>query len=146
MNLRVQDTQLTSIGNAIRSKGETSGQLTFPDGFVTGINNLHQLKMTSDTFYLNAGNSSSYMQTGAFYKLKTLTNLYSQLLTNTNVSSGTIQINKVSLPGTGNDIICVMRIYGTNNITFYAQNTSQGTTQLGANQDILIEYTVTYYT
>lgn len=34
------DTQLTSIANAIRTKGGTSAQLSFPTGFVSAINNI----------------------------------------------------------------------------------------------------------
>lgn len=36
----VQDTSLTAVANAIRVKGETSGTLEFPDGFVTAIQNI----------------------------------------------------------------------------------------------------------
>ena len=34
------DTDLTSVANAIRTKGGTSAQLTFPSGFVTAIQNI----------------------------------------------------------------------------------------------------------
>lgn len=34
------DTELTSIANAIRTKGGTSASLTYPAGFVTAINNI----------------------------------------------------------------------------------------------------------
>lgn len=146
MNLMVKDTQLTSIADAIRTKGGTSGQISFPDGFVTKVNNLHQLKTKNDVAYLNAGNSAATIQAGKYYNLKTYTNLYSLLLSNSNLGAGTIQFNKVSLPGTGNGIICVMRIYGTNNITFYAQNTSGSQGEyIGSNQEIQVEYTVAYY-
>ena len=37
---KVSDAQLTSIANAIRAKGGTSGQLEFPSGFVTAIQNI----------------------------------------------------------------------------------------------------------
>lgn len=36
----VQDTSLTAVANAIRVKGEISGTLEFPDGFVTAIQNI----------------------------------------------------------------------------------------------------------
>ena len=36
----VTDTQLTSIANAIRTKGDTLSTLSFPTGFVTAINNI----------------------------------------------------------------------------------------------------------
>lgn len=32
-------TDLTKVANAIRSKGGTTDQLVYPDGFVTAINN-----------------------------------------------------------------------------------------------------------
>ena len=34
------DTDLTKVANAIRSKGGTSATLVYPDGFVTAINNI----------------------------------------------------------------------------------------------------------
>ena len=37
-NYLTTDTELTSIANAIRTKGGTSAQLTYPTGFVTAIN------------------------------------------------------------------------------------------------------------
>lgn len=35
---KVTDTELTSIANAIRTRGGTSGQLVFPNGFVSAVN------------------------------------------------------------------------------------------------------------
>lgn len=37
---KVSDTSLTSIANAIRTKGGTSASLSFPDGFVSAIQNI----------------------------------------------------------------------------------------------------------
>lgn len=39
-NYKVSDTELTSVANAIRTKGGTSASLSFPDGFVTAIGNI----------------------------------------------------------------------------------------------------------
>ena len=39
-NYIVTDTELTSIADAIRTKGGTQGSLTFPNGFVTAIGNI----------------------------------------------------------------------------------------------------------
>lgn len=39
-NYIVTDTELTSIANAIRAKGGTSGSLVFPSGFVSAIENI----------------------------------------------------------------------------------------------------------
>lgn len=39
-NYLTNDTELTSIANAIRTKGGTSAQLTYPTGFVTAIQNI----------------------------------------------------------------------------------------------------------
>lgn len=36
----VTDTELTSIANAIRTKGDTNGTLSFPSGFISAINNI----------------------------------------------------------------------------------------------------------
>lgn len=41
------DAKLTQIANAIRSKNGTTGTLKFPDGFVTGINNIKFTPYTS---------------------------------------------------------------------------------------------------
>ena len=38
------DADLTSIANAIRTKGGTSGQLAFPNGFVSAVQNLPQMQ------------------------------------------------------------------------------------------------------
>lgn len=39
-NYIINDTDLTSVASAIRTKGGTSGQLVFPSGFVSAINNI----------------------------------------------------------------------------------------------------------
>ena len=40
MNYKVTDTELTSVANAIRTKGSTSEGLSFPDGFVSAVQNI----------------------------------------------------------------------------------------------------------
>lgn len=40
MNYKVSGTDLTSVADAIRTKGGTSESLSFPDGFVTAIGNI----------------------------------------------------------------------------------------------------------
>lgn len=39
-NYKVSDTELTSIANAIRTKGGTGASLPFPDGFVSAVQNI----------------------------------------------------------------------------------------------------------
>lgn len=39
-NYLTTDTELTSIANAIRTKGGTQAQLTYPTGFVSAINDI----------------------------------------------------------------------------------------------------------
>ena len=39
-NYIVKDTELTSVANAIRTKGGTNASLTFPNGFVSAIGNI----------------------------------------------------------------------------------------------------------
>ena len=39
-NYIVSDTNLTAVANAIRTKGGTSEQLEFPDGFVSAIGDI----------------------------------------------------------------------------------------------------------
>lgn len=38
--LFTQDSSLTAVANAIRTKGGTSAQLTYPNGFVQAINDI----------------------------------------------------------------------------------------------------------
>lgn len=40
MEYRVEGTDLTAVANAIRTKGGTSAGLTFPDGFVSAVQNI----------------------------------------------------------------------------------------------------------
>lgn len=40
MNYKVTDTQLTSVANAIRTKGGTLELLQWPDGYVTAVQNI----------------------------------------------------------------------------------------------------------
>ena len=39
-NYKVTDTELTSVANAIRTKGSTQAQLEWPTGFVTAVGNI----------------------------------------------------------------------------------------------------------
>lgn len=48
-NYLVTDTQLTSVANAIRTKGETNETLTFPSGFTNAIGNINTGTDISDT-------------------------------------------------------------------------------------------------
>ena len=62
----VTDTELTSIADAIRTRADTSGQITFPNGFITAINSLPSrfIKGTfttpdsGDTFTISLGDKS----------------------------------------------------------------------------------------
>lgn len=47
-NYIVNDTDLTSVASAIRTKGGTSRQLVFPSGFVSAINNIQTGSGTTD--------------------------------------------------------------------------------------------------
>ena len=42
-NYIVNDTDLTSVANAIRTKSGTSGQLAFPSGFVSAVNSIDEI-------------------------------------------------------------------------------------------------------
>jgi hypothetical protein len=53
MNYLVSDTELTSIANAIRTKGETADPLVFPAGFVSAVEDIPTGGGTSD-FEVNA--------------------------------------------------------------------------------------------
>ena len=66
----VQDSSLTSIANAIRTKGGTSASLEFPTGFVTAINNIsgggggsaniESLSITQNGTYTASGGVDGY--------------------------------------------------------------------------------------
>lgn len=45
---RTNDTDLKKVADAIRSKGGTSADLTYPNGFVTAIGNIQTGTDTSD--------------------------------------------------------------------------------------------------
>lgn len=46
----VEDTSLTSVANAIRTKGGTAAQLEFPDDFVSAIQAIPSVKTQTGTF------------------------------------------------------------------------------------------------
>ena len=50
---KVSDTQLTAVANAIRSKKGSSGQLAFPDGFVSEVESI--------TANVSSGNKTIYV-------------------------------------------------------------------------------------
>lgn len=64
-NYITTDTELTSVANAIRTKGGTSSSLTYPNGFVSAIENIpsggggptvEDCTFTGDISYLNYNN------------------------------------------------------------------------------------------
>lgn len=57
----VTDTELTSIADAIRTKGGTSAALTFPAGFVSAVNDIPTGGGGSSTLYILA--DASYANT-----------------------------------------------------------------------------------
>ena len=57
---RAYDSELTSIADAIRQKGGTSADLTYPNGFVTAIQNIQTGTDTSDATL----NSNSQLLSG----------------------------------------------------------------------------------
>lgn len=63
-NYLTTDTELTSIANAIRTKGGTNSQLTFPTGFVTAINNISTgggaAEVAADLYAANTGNKAQF--------------------------------------------------------------------------------------
>ena len=63
MDYLVSDTDLTSVANAIRAKGGTSGQLSFPAGFNTAIANIPSgggNDLTTCTFTIINDSEDSY--------------------------------------------------------------------------------------
>lgn len=72
-NYLTTDTELTSIANAIRTKGGTNAQLTFPTGFVTAINNISTgggaAEVAATLYTANNGNKNSFSldNNGSYY-------------------------------------------------------------------------------
>jgi len=64
-NYLTTDTELTSIANAIRTKGGTNAQLTFPTGFVTAINNISTggsaAEVAADLYTANTGTKAQFI-------------------------------------------------------------------------------------
>ena len=56
---KVTDTQLTSIANAIRTKGGTSAQLEFPTEFVDAIDNISTATLGTKTVTANGTYNAS---------------------------------------------------------------------------------------
>ena len=59
----VKDTELTSVANAIRTAGGTNSLLSFPNGFVSAVNNISgggslDFSTTQVTVNVNAGNGT----------------------------------------------------------------------------------------
>ena len=57
----VKDTELTSIANAIRTAGGTNSLLSFPNGFVSAVNNISGGGGSSDFSTATVVYSSTYM-------------------------------------------------------------------------------------
>lgn len=59
--------ELTSIANAIRAKGETTASLTYPIGFVSAINNIEinpvTLNVSNATVSKISGTTDDYLMT-----------------------------------------------------------------------------------
>lgn len=53
-DMLVKSESLAAVANAIREKGETTGQLVFPDGFVTAIHNISVGKIRNIDFDLTS--------------------------------------------------------------------------------------------
>lgn len=148
MNLRVNDSQLTGIADAIRTKSGGSSNLTFPDGFVSEVGSIKKIKATTKTYTFYLSNEAGELSPGRFLLLQTFSSLY-EVLKEYSGKTGTmyIQINKVWLPNTGNNVVCGMRIYGTDNITLYALHTGSSSSSaqyISAHQQCSISYSVIY--
>lgn len=57
----IDETHLTNVANAIRTKGGTSGKLTFPDGMVNAINNIES-KSTRKSVAFEATEATNQMK------------------------------------------------------------------------------------
>ena len=88
----VKDTELTSVANAIRTAGGTNSLLSFPNGFVSAVNNI------------SGGGGSSDLSIAKVTLIETATGLFS------NVQFPAIEINDLVNP----PVECIMTsgIYG----------------------------------
>lgn len=92
-NYKVTDTELTSVANAIRTKGGTQAQLEFPTGFVTAIGNIPSGSATLIT--------KNITQNGTYNASSDSADGYSSVTVN--VSGGASPVNRVLLsPGYAN--------------------------------------------
>lgn len=81
-NYLTTDTELTSIANAIRTKGGTQAQLTYPTGFVSAINDIPtgggtkpNIVLTGDQGFRFQGSNGSELVNAANYTTSNITNL-----------------------------------------------------------------------
>lgn len=63
----VDSADLTGIANAIRAKGGTSGQLTFPAGFVSAVESIPTGSSTQEITISTAGSVSQALEAGTIY-------------------------------------------------------------------------------
>ena len=90
---RVTDTQLSSIANAIRTKGGTSASLVFPSGFVSAVENIPTGVLISKTI----------SQNGSYRATDDNADGYSDVIVNVSGGSSPILISKsISQNGTYN--------------------------------------------
>lgn len=62
INYITTNTELTSVANAIRTKGKTSASLTYPGGFVSAINNIDSSGETGTSIVLSSNSKSITFQ------------------------------------------------------------------------------------
>lgn len=158
------DTELTSVANAIRTKGGTSASLVYPTGFVSAINAISTGTDVSDTtaaasdvrtgkyFYTSAGTKtqgtiadqaaqtihpSATDQTIASGKYLTGTQTVKGVLL-TNLDAGNIKKDVVVKVGDSTDDDCVTSVTGT-----YEGGGGGGVDEFIANHGTMTEYTGT---
>lgn len=114
MNYKVSDTDLTSVANAIRTKGSTSADLTFPDGFVSAIGNiptgggstLITKSITANgTYNASSDNADGYSSVTVAVPSKLVTGSFTPQASEAN------SVKNISIPYTGSGYPAMICIY-----------------------------------
>lgn len=129
----VTDTELTSIANAIRTKGGTSASLTYPTGFVTAINNIPTggtptLQTVTKTYTPKSSAITENITPGSGYDGIDEADITVEGVVCSNLSAGNIKSGVTVKVGTATDDDSVTSVTGTYTPALTTKNiTANGT-------------------
>lgn len=138
---KVSDSSLISIANAIRTKGGTSAALSFPDGFVTAIDNIStggDSTPTPITGSITLSSNSNVISLGKtlskyIYIIEMSSTSKTTLMgSGTNANRTYSVIGEYPAPSIGNysgvDVFTTYRVNPTSGVTSYASGTYSNNT------------------